>query len=212
MSQTTQESPVMEAEDLPIESFYHPSESLTIRIADRIESLEAEAIRGMKIKDSSDVPEEASDIADFSVNSATSNTETSIQQRFIAEEIDACLADYSESREATQGRLVIQNLISVGMADALGLDETDELLTELSSDFQNWIDGCGTFTTGWGELTSTMDGCIYLRAFAEVEEQGLEPDLSFTRSFPSDTPSVTAEPAKPARGLFASLVARLGGG
>jgi len=39
-----------QADDLVIEGFYLPSEHLTVRIADRIESLEIEAMEGLRIK------------------------------------------------------------------------------------------------------------------------------------------------------------------
>jgi hypothetical protein len=211
MSQATQTSPIDEIEDLPIEGFYRPSESLTTRIADRIESLESEAIKGIRIKDKSDLQEANEDyslnIGDIPMNSSNPDSEVTIQQRLLAEELDSCLADSSESNEATQGeKLTIQKVIRVGMADALGLDETDHLLKELSSEFQHWIDGCGVFTAGWGEIISTKDGCMYLRAFTEAEDDILDPDLSFTRSYRS------AETTKPATNFFARVAAKLGVG
>jgi len=198
-------------DELAIEGFYLPSENLTVRIADRIDSLENEAIKGMRFKEESDVSETESDESLYLRNipaptSSDTSTEVLFQQRLLAEELDSCLADSSESAEATSGqRLNIQKIVTEGMSDALGLDMSDGLLAELSSEFQNWIDDLGSFTAGWGEIISTNDGYMHLSAFEDTEESAIEPPPTFTRVYPSPK-------AEAPNSFFARVAAKLGVG
>jgi hypothetical protein len=201
-----------EIDDLPIEGFYLPSESLTVRIADRIESLESEAIRSMRFKEESDVPETESDDSLYLRNiSAPTSSDTSaqvlFQQRLLAEELDSCLADSAESAEAISGqKLNIQKIVTEGMSDALGLAVSDGLLSELSVEFQNWIDDLGSFTAAWGEIISTNDGYMHLAAFEDSEEElAIKPAPTFTRIYPSTK-------AETPKNIFARVAAKLGVG
>jgi hypothetical protein len=196
---------------LAIEGFYLPSENLTIRIADRINSLEDEAIKSMRFKEESDVPETESDDSLYLRNipapaSSDTSAEVLFQQRLLAEELDSCLADSSETAEATSGqKLNIQKIVTEGMSDALGLDVSDGLLAELSSEFQNWIDDLGSFTAGWGEIILINDGYMHLAAFEDTEEVAIEPTPAFTRIYPSTK-------VKTSNSFFARVAAKLGVG
>jgi hypothetical protein len=200
-----------EIDDLAIERFYLPSENLTGRIADRIDSLENEAIKSMSFKEESDLPEADSDESLYLTNipdstPSDSSPEVLFQRRLLAEELDSCLADASESAEATRGKkLNIQEIVTEGMSDALGLEVSDSLLAELSTEFQDWIDDLGYFTAGWGEIISTNDGYMHLRAFPDTEEVAAESTLTFTRSFPS-------QKAKSANTFLERVAAKLGVG
>jgi hypothetical protein len=192
-----------EIHDLTIEKFYLPSENLTVRIANRIDSLERETVRNISLKPESDLPEADSDesLHSESVPASTRNSseEVLLQRRLLAEELDACLAD---SAESTNGeKLNIQKMVTEGMSDALGLDVNDQLLTELASEFQKWIDKLGSFTAGWGEIISTYDGYMHLSAFPDTEEVATEP-VSFTRRLPTLK-------AKSAKTFFAKVAAKL---
>jgi hypothetical protein len=201
-----------EIDDLTIEGFYLPSESLTVRIANRIESLENEAIRSMKFKDESDLSETESDDSLYLRNisdstSSDTNAEVLFQQRLLAEEIDSCLADSAESAEAKRGqKLNIQKTVTEGMSDALGLTVNDGLLAELSSEFRSWINDLGSFTAGWGEIISTNDGYMHLAAFEDPEEElAIKPAPTFTRIYPSTK-------AETPKSIFARVAAKLGVG
>jgi hypothetical protein len=196
--------------DLAIERFYLPSENLTARIADRIDALENEAIRSMSFKKESDMTETNADssyLRNIPASTASdSNAEVLFQRRLLAEELDSCLADSSESAEATSGqKLNIQKIVTEGLSDALGLEVNDSLLAELSTEFQNWIDNLGSFTAGWGEIFSTNDGYMHLAAFPDIDEASVKPTLTFTRQFSS--PKV-----KTADTFFAKVAAKLGVG
>jgi hypothetical protein len=195
-------------DDLVIEGFYLPSEQLTVRIADRIESLEIEAMEGLRIKDESDVQETDTDdslyLRNMSVSSSyDSSAEILYQRRLLAEELDTGLADWAERPEATNGeRLSIQKVVPECMSDALGLPVNDSLFGEFSTEFRSWIDETGSFTAGWGEIISTYDGCMYLSAFEAVEEDPGEHNVVFSKVYPSTKPK--------AKGVIARVAAMLG--
>lgn len=197
-----------EIDDLEIEGFYLPAKGLTIRIADRIETLEEEAMRNLTFKKEPDEQETHSDEHLYlrtvpAPASQDSEAEILLQRRLLAEELHAWLADTAESVEATSGmRLNIQQVVTEGMSDALGLDREDGLLVELSTDFRDWIDPLGSFTAAWGEIISTNDGSMYLNAFAEPEEVATEP--IFTKVYPSTQ-------VKQPKTLFARVAAMLKG-
>lgn len=197
-------------DDLAIEGFYLPSEDLTIRIADRIEELEIEAMKGLQIKDQSDVPETEADdslyLRNMTLSGASdSSAEILYQRRLLAEELDTALADWAERPEAMRDdKLNIHRIVTESMADALGLAVNDGLLSELATEFQTWIDEVGSFTGGWGEIISTADGCIYLSTFEDVEQVTGEPRIAFSRVYPATKP-------KP-KGVFARVAAMFGVG
>ena len=199
-----------QADDLVIEGFYLPSENLTVRIADRIESLEIEAMEGLPIKDESDVQETDADdslyLRTMSISSSSdSSAEILYQRRLLAEELDTGLADWAERPEAMSGeRLSIQKVVPECMSDALGLSVNDSLLGEFSTEFRSWIDETGSFTAGWGEIISTYDGCVYLSAFEAVKEDPSEQNLAFSKVYPSTKPK--------AKGVIARVAAMLGMG
>lgn len=190
-------------DDFEIEELYVPSKDLTIRLADRIEALEYEAMRDLKVKEKSDAEDHESDnyLRQIPTSSAAdSSTEIHAQQRLLVEELDSCLADSAETDEAMNGQKIdIQKTITEGMSDALGLSRDDELLIELSSGFREWIDQRGSFTAGWGEIISTNDGYMYLNAFEPQDEVDTEP--AFTRVYPS---------AKSPKTFLARVAAKLG--
>ncbi len=176
-----------EIDDLEIDGFYLPLEDLTIRIANRIEALEYEAMENLIIKEESDEPDPESNdnIRQVPNPSSDSGKEILLQQRLLAEELDSCLADSAESDEAANGEKInIQKTIVDGMSDALGLEVDDELLVELSNGFQDWIDNRGSFTAGWGEIISTNDGNMYLHAFDPADDVATEPTFSRVYPFP----------------------------
>ena len=185
-----------QADDLVIEGFYLPSENLTVRIADRIESLEMDAMEGLRIKEESDVQETDADDSLYLRNmsgssSSDSSTEILYQRRLLAEELDTGLADWAERPEAVSGEtLSIQKVVSECMSDALGLPVNDSLLGEFSTEFRSWIDATGSFTAGWGEIISTYDGCMYLSAFEAVDEDAREHDVAFSKVYPSTKPNL----------------------
>ena len=195
---------ISEIDDFEIEGFYLPSEGLTTRIADRIEALEDEAIKGLTLKEQPDEqethPEEDQYVRTVPASdSRDSHAEILLQRRLIAEELHACLADAAESVEATSEKpLNIQKIVSEGMSDALGLSKNDDLLAELSTDFQNWIDPLGSFTAAWGEIISTADGYMYLNAFPQPEDVATDP--IFTKVYPSTQ-------VKPPKTFFAKVAA-----
>ena len=199
-----------QADDLVIEGFYLPSENLTVRIADRIESLEIEAMEGLRIKDESDVQETDADdslyLRNMSISSSSdSSAEILYQRRLLAEELDTGLADWAERPEAMSGeRLSIQKVVPECMSDALGLSVNDSLLGEFSTEFRSWIDETGSFTAGWGEIISTYDGCMYLSAFEAVQEDLGEQNVAFSKVYPSTKPK--------AKGVIARVAAMLGMG
>ena len=199
-----------QVDELAIVGFYLPSEGLTVRIADRIESLEMEAMEGLQIKDESDVRETEADDSLYLRNmsgpsSSDSSAELLYQRRLLAEELDTGLADWAEHPEARGGeRLSIQKVVPECMSDAIGLPVNDSLLDEFSAEFRSWIDETGSFTAGWGEIISTNDGYMYLSAFDEVEESSGEPNVAFTKVYPSTKPK--------AKGVFARVAAMLGMG
>jgi hypothetical protein len=199
-----------QVDELVIEGFYLPSEDLTVRIADRIESLELEAMPGLRIKEESDVPEpEADDSVYLSNSEVSSSSDTSAeilyQRRLLAEELDTGLADWAERPEAVRGeKLKIQIVVTESMADSLGLAASDGLLWELSTEFQSWIDEVGSFTAGWGEIISASEGYMYLAAFEDTEDDSGEPTTRFTQDFPSTKPR--------SKGVFARVTAMLGMG
>ena len=200
MSNPTQKNR-SEIDDLTIEKFYLPSENLTVRIANRIDSLEHEAVRNINLKQESELPEADSDVP---ASTPVSTEEVLLQRRLLAEELDSCLADSSENTEATSGeKLNIQNIVTEGMSDALGLDMNDQLLAELSSEFQKWIDELGSFTAGWGEIISTYDGYMHLTAFPDTQAPAPEP-TSFIRRLPTLK-------AKSAKTFFAKVAAKMDG-
>lgn len=197
-----------EVEHWEIEGFYLPPAGLTIRIADRIEALEDQAMRGLTLKEQPDEQEADPDEDQYlrrvpAFASRDTDTEILLQRRLIAEELHACLADAAESVEATSGeQLHIQQTVTGGMSDALGLNNNEALLAELSTDFQNWIDPLGSFTAAWGEIISTHDGYMYLIAFGQPDE--LTSDPMFTRVYPSTR-------VKPPKTFFAKVAAMLKG-
>lgn len=197
-----------EIDDLEIEGFYLPDRGLTIRIADRIEALEDEAMRGLRFKEEPDEPENHSDEQLYlrsvpAPASSDSEAEILLQRRLLAEELDACLADASQTVEATSGKQIsIQQTVTEGMSDALGLSVNDGLLVELSTDFRNWIDPLGSFAAAWGEIISTKNGYMYVTAFEQPEEVATEP--IFTRDYPSTQ-------VKPPKTFFARVAAMLRG-
>jgi hypothetical protein len=198
-----------QADDLVIEGFYLPSENLTVRIADRIESLEIEAMEGLRIKGESDVQETDADDSLYLRNmfissSSDSSAEILYQRRLLAEELDIGLADWAERPEAMSERLSIQKVVPECMSDALGLPVNDSLLGELSIEFRSWIDETGSFTAGWGEIISTYDGCMYLSAFKAVKEDPGEQNVAFSKVYPSTKPK--------AKGVIARVAAMLGMG
>ena len=190
-------------DDFQIEELYVPSTDLTIRLADRIEALEYEAMRDLKFKEKSDAEDPESDnyLQQVPTSSAAdSSNEIQAQQRLLVEELDSCLADSAETDEAMNGqRIDIQKTITEGMSDALGLSRDDELLIELASGFRDWIDQRGSFTAAWGEIISTNDGYMYLNAFEPQEELNTEP--AFTGVYPS---------AKAPKTFLAKVAAKLG--
>lgn len=198
---------VSEIDDLAIHGFYLPPESLTIRIADRIEALESEAMRSLRFKDNPDEEETHPDEHLYLINapapsSSDSASEILLQRRLLAEELDTCLADASETVPAINGeKLHIEKTVTEGMSDALGLRVNDGLLLELSTDFRNWIDPLGSFTAAWGEIISIGDGYMYLTAFPQPEEIATDP--VFTRVYPSTQ-------VKPPKTLFARVASKLG--
>jgi len=199
-----------QVDDLVIEGFYLPSEHLTVKIADRIESLEIEAMEGQRIKDESDVQETDADdslyVRNMAVSSSSdSSAEILYQRRLLAEELDTGLADWAERPEAMSGeRLSIQKVVRECMSDALGLPVNDSLFDEFSTEFRGWIDETGSFTAGWGEIISTHDGFMYLSAFEAVEEVPGEKNVAFSKVYPSTKPK--------AKGVIARVAAMLGMG
>lgn len=209
MSQATETSRVItsrviEAEEFPLENFFRPSQSLTTRICDRIDFLEAAATNEIALKKRADL-EEANSYVDEEIHKPSIDTddEIFIQQRLIAEELDGCLLDSADTPSATSGQQIdIQQVVIDGMADALGLESGDPLLSELASEFQDWLDGIGCYTAGWGEIISTGGGQMYLEMFSIDEEETVEPDYTFTGSYQSKP--------KPEGNLLKRLVAKLG--
>lgn len=199
-----------QVDDLTIEGFYLPSEALTVRIADRIELLEMEAMEGLRIKDESDVPETEADdslyLRNMSVSgSSDSPAEILYQRRLLAEELDAGLADWAERPEAmSDQKLSIEKVVAECMSDALGLPVDDGLLGEFSTEFRSWLDETGSFTAGWGEIISTNDGYMFLSAFEAVEEDVGESNVGFREVYSSTKPK--------AKGVFARVAAMLGVG
>lgn len=199
---------ISDIDDWEIEGFYLPPRELTIRIADRLEALEDEAISQLKFKEQPCEQESNPDADQYlrrvpASASRDTDAEIILQRRLIGEEMHACIADASESAEAVSGQqLNIQQTVAEGMSDALGLSKEDVLLTELSTDFRNWIDPLGSFTAAWGEIISTGDGHMYLNAFAQPEEEATEP--TFTRVYPSTR-------VKPPKTFFAKVAAMLKG-
>jgi hypothetical protein len=174
---------IEESEDFPLEKFYRPSEGLTTRICDRIDSLEAEAISGIDVRERSDLEEANSPPADDADLSSPSSSEMIIQQRLIAEELDGCIVDAAESEAGRNGeRISIQRVVTEGMSDAFGLESNDPLLSELAVEFQGWLVDAGCYTAGWGNIISAQPGYMYLEAFPIAEEEEAEPDFTFTRS------------------------------
>lgn len=197
-----------QVEDLAIEGFYLPSKDLTVRIADSIESLEMQAMEGLRIKDESDVRETEADdslyLRNMSVSSSSdSSDEILYQRRLLAEELDTGLADWAERSEAMSGeKLSIQKVVTECMSDALGLPVNDGLLFEFSTEFRSWLDETGSFTAGWGEIISTNNGYMYLLAFEDIEEDLDEPNIAFTKVYAATKPK--------AKGVFARVAAMLG--
>src|SRR5688572_21045204 len=97
MAQSTQIPGIVESEDSPFEEFYRPSKNLTTRICDRIDSIEEEAIKGIEVKDKSEMEESGVNYDEDLPPGPDSNEETIIQQRLIAEEMDGCLLDAAQS-------------------------------------------------------------------------------------------------------------------
>lgn len=169
--------------------FFFPSKSLTIRIADRVESVELDATRALNKKQESGEQDESSTgnasaaeyPAEGNLASSNSDSEVLLQRRLLAEALYYYLAWLSESREATMGeRLCIREWVTKGMGDALGLAENDDLLKEFSDQFQAWIAETVTFTAGWGEIIWAGGGDMHLEAFpAELEPSTQSPDLTF---------------------------------
>jgi hypothetical protein len=204
MSQATETSGVIETEEFPLENFFRPSQSLTTRICDRIDFLEAAATNEIAVRERSDL-EEANSYGDEESHKPSTDTddEIFIQQRLIAEELDGCLIDSADTPSATSGEQIdIQQVVIDGMADALGLESSDPLLSELASEFQNWLDGVVCYTAGWGEIISTGGGQMYLEMFGIDEEETVEPDYTFTGSYKSKP--------KPEGNILNRLAAKLG--
>lgn len=204
MSQPTETSGVIETEEFPLENFFRPSQSLTTRICDRIDFLEAAATNEIEIRERSDL-EETNSYSDEQTQKPSIDTddEIFIQQRLIAEELDGCLVDSADTPSATSGGPIdIQQVVKNDMADALGLESSDPLLNELASEFQDWLDGVGCYTAGWGQIISTGGGHMYLEMFGIDEEETVEPDYTFTGSYQPK--------AKPEGNILKRLVAKLG--
>lgn len=199
---------ISDIDDWEIEGFYLPPWGLTIRIADRLEALEDEAIKQLTFKEQADEQETNPDADQYlrrvpAPASRDTDAEIILQRRLIGEELHACMADAAESVEAMSGKqLNIQETVTEGMSDALGLSKEDVLLAELSTDFRNWIDPLGSFTAAWGEIISTGDGNMYLNAFEQPEDEASEP--TFTRVYPSTQ-------VKPPKTFFAKVAAMLKG-
>ena len=204
----TQIPAIEETEDVPLERFYRPSESLTTRICDRIDSLEAEAISGIEVKYRSDL-EEANSLPDDDADlSASSQAEMIIQQRLIAEELDGCMVDAAENEAARTGeKISIQRVVTQGMSDALGLESNDPLLSELANEFQSWLDEAGCYTAGWGNIISAQAGYMYLAAFPVAEKEDAEPDYTFTRAY---QPGQVKNPLGLLGRIAAAMAAKLG--
>ena len=184
MSQATKTSGVIETEEFPLENFFRPSQSLTTRICDRIDFLEAAATSEIAVREGSDL-EEANSYGDEERHKSSTDTddEIFIQQRLIAEGLDGCLIDSADTPSATSGEQIdIQQVVKEGMADALGLESSDPLLSGLANEFQDWLDGVGCYTAGWGDIISTGGGQMYFEVFGIDDQETVEPDYTFTGS------------------------------
>src|SRR5215217_822827 len=204
MSQVTETSRVIETEEFPLGNFFRPSQSLTTRICDRIDFLEAAATNEIAVRERSDL-EEANSYGDEESHKPSIDTddEIFIQQRLIAEELDGCLIDSAHPPSATSGEQIdIQQVVIDGMADALGLESSDPLLSELASEFQGCLDSVGCYTAGWGEIISTGGGQMYFEVFGIDDEETVEPDYTFTGSYQSKP--------KPEGNILKRLAAKLG--
>lgn len=178
--------------------FFFPSQSLTTRIADRVESLEIEATRALDINQESGEmvdsgpgkPATDDELGEEDLPVSNRDSEVLLQRRILAETLYYYLARLSESREVTMGeKLSIREWITKGMGDALGLLEDDALLKELSDDFQAWIAETGNFTAGWGEIIWAGGADMHLEAFpAELETSTqAPPDVTFFHPYPKKT-------------------------
>lgn len=175
------------------ERFFLPSETLTERIADRVESLEFEATEALKEKPEYAEPLDSSlgdvypeDLGDPGSPEESSDQEVMLQRRMLAEALYYYLARLSESSQATRGEaLSVGERIATGMGAALGLRDNDALLKELSEEFQYWIAETGIFTAGWGNIIWAGDGSIHLEAFpVKVETSTQPPDVTFFHVYP----------------------------
>jgi len=196
---------IEESEDFPLENFYRPSVGLTVRICDLIDTLEANANRGIEIKERSELEEAGP--PSYEADLSSSPEEIVIQQRLIVEELDGCLIDAAETEVARQGKKIsIEQVVTEGMSDALGMENTEAVLLELVAEFQNWLDSTGCYTAGWGNIISAQAGYMYLQAFEYADEVG-EPDFTFTR--PHQGGQVKNTPSLIGR-IAAAMAAKLG--
>lgn len=204
MSQTTETSGVIESEEFPLENFFRPSQSLTTRICDRLDFLEAAATNEIAVMERSDFEEASSyDNEESHKPSIDTDDEIFTQQRLIAEELDGCLLDAADTPSASSGEHIdIQQVVIDGMTEALGLESSDPLLSELASEFQDWLDGVGCYTAGWGQIISRGGGQMYLEMFGIDEEETVEPDYIFTGNYQSKP--------KPDGNILKRLAAKLG--
>jgi hypothetical protein len=175
------------------ERFFLPSETLTKRIAERVESLEFEATEALKEKSEYAEPLDSSledvyreDLGDASSAEESSDQEVMLQRRMLAEALYYNLARCSQA--ARGEALNVGEAIAQGRGTALGLPDNDALLKELSEEFQAWIAETGIFTAGWGNIIWAGAGSIHLEPFpVKVATSTQAPDLTFFHPYPKKT-------------------------
>jgi hypothetical protein len=92
------------------------------------------------------------------------------QRRFIAEELYHHLAFVSRSPPAKNPRpLHIREVVTHGMANALGLPQEEPLLSELAGEFIGWLSEQGEFITGWGKIILAEGDSFYLQEIPTPE-------------------------------------------
>jgi hypothetical protein len=88
------------------------------------------------------------------------------------------------------------------------MEPSDDLLRQLSDEFQNWIDKLGSVTTGWGDIISAGNGYLRLVMFPIHEEGDIAPDLVFTHPYRSaEAAHATLQSRETAKPTFLERVA-----